>query len=154
MFNTLDLNETLKLDNQICFVLYALSRKITGLYRPLLKPLGITYPQYLVLLVLWEAHDQAASGFKGVTIKALCERLHLDTGTLTPLLKRMEQHGLLSRVRGVTDEREVKVSLTDKGINLKERAKEIPMTMLCQSQLPIDKVGPLQAELRALLEKM
>ncbi|MCG8673742.1 MAG: MarR family transcriptional regulator [Pseudomonadales bacterium] len=154
MFNLVNFDETLKLDNQFCFVLYALSRKITSLYRPLLKPLGLTYPQYLVMLLLWEAQRADSSESKeqkGVSIKYLGERLYLDTGTLTPLLKRMESQGLLTRVRSQLDEREVLVTLTDAGIDLKERAKQIPMDLLCQSNMPLDKIGPLQSELKALL---
>lgn len=150
MFNLVDADETLKLDNQFCFALYALSRKVTSLYRPLLKPLGLTYPQYLAMLVLWEQTD-AASDQQGVSIKLLCEKLLLDTGTLTPLLKRMEQQGLLTRNRSQRDEREVLIRLTLKGVELKEQAKQVPFSMLCQSNLPIDKVGPLQQELRELL---
>ena len=151
MFNVVDLEETLKLENQFCFVLYALSRRVTSLYRPLLKPLGITYPQYLVMLVLWESHGEKTGRFSGSSIKYLCEKLHLDTGTLTPLLKRMEQQQLITRTRSVRDEREVVVALTEQGINLKEQAKSIPMTMLCQSKMPVDQVGPIQQQLVALL---
>lgn len=150
MFNLVDSDETLKLDNQFCFALYALSRKVTSLYRPLLKPLGLTYPQYLVMMVLWE-QESASTDHQGVSIKLLCEKLFLDTGTLTPLLKRMEQQGLLSRNRSKHDEREVLIRLTDKGVALKEDAKQVPINMLCQSNLPIDRIGPLQTELRELL---
>lgn len=149
MFNLIDSDETLKLDNQFCFAIYALSRKVTGLYRPLLKPLGLTYPQYLVLLVLWEEHSKSPE--QGVNIKLLCERLMLDTGTLTPLLKRMEGQGVISRNRSAIDEREVLVALTEDGIALKEKAKHIPMTLMCQSNLPVDRVGPLLQELKQLL---
>ena len=152
MFNVIDADETLKLDNQFCFVLYALSRKITALYRPLLKPLGLTYPQCLVMLVLWEAARQA--DFAGIPVKVLCERLFLDTGTLTPLLKRMEQQKLLVRKRSKEDEREVYIKLTEAGLELKAQAQSVPMAMLCQSQLPLDKIGPLQSELKALLKMM
>ena len=154
MFNLVDMDETLKLDNQFCFVLYALSRKVTALYRPLLKPLGLTYPQYLVMLVMWESRRDDSGSDQGVAIKSLCQRLQLDTGTLTPLLKRMESQGLVCRQRSARDEREVLVTLTDTGRDLKEQARAIPMSMLCQSHLPMDRVGPLQAELRELLEMM
>lgn len=149
MFNLVDFDETLKLDNQFCFVVYALSRKVTALYRPLLKPLGLTYPQYLVLLVLWEEHAKVTE--QGVNIKLLCERLMLDTGTLTPLLKRMESQGVITRNRSEVDEREVLVKLTDDGVDLKEKAKHIPMSLMCQSNMPTDKVGPLLQELKQLL---
>lgn len=153
MFNLVDADDTLKLDNQFCFALYALSRKVTSLYRPVLKPLGLTYPQYLVMMVLWE-QESAPGDQQGISIKLLCEKLFLDTGTLTPLLKRMEQQGLLSRNRSQHDEREVLIRLTAKGIGLKEEAKQIPINMLCQSNLPIDRIGPLQTELRELLSLM
>jgi DNA-binding MarR family transcriptional regulator len=151
VFNLIDSDETLKLENQFCFVLYALSRQVTALYRPLLKPLGLTYPQYLVMLVLWEASRSDAAEFSGLPVKVLCDKLLLDTGTLTPLLKRMEQQGLVTRQRSQNDEREVLVALTQQGIDLKERAKTVPMTMLCQSRLPLDRLGPLQADLKSLL---
>jgi DNA-binding MarR family transcriptional regulator len=154
VFNLVDMDETLKLDNQFCFVLYALSRKVTALYRPLLKPLGLTYPQYLVMLVIWESQRDDATSDAGVAIKTLCTRLQLDTGTLTPLLKRMESQGLVRRQRSAMDEREVLVTLTGKGSDLKEQARAIPMSMLCQSHLPMDRIGPLQAELRDLLQMM
>ncbi|MDX1695629.1 MAG: MarR family transcriptional regulator [Ketobacteraceae bacterium] len=150
-----DTDEALKLDNQFCFALYALSRKVTALYRPLLKPLGLTYPQYLVMLVLWErAADEASSEWEGIPVKNLCTRLHLDTGTLTPLLKRMEQQGLIQRKRSHSDEREVRLTLTEAGQSLKAQASSVPVSMLCQSHLPMDRIGPLQTELRQLLAMM
>lgn len=155
MFNLINADDTLKLDNQFCFVLYALSRQVTALYRPLLKPLGLTYPQYLVMLVLWEAEGADVGELReGIPVKALCSKLMLDTGTLTPLLKRMEQQGLIVRNRSRQDEREVRVMLTEAGQLMKDKAKDIPFTMLCQSRLPMDRVGPLQAELKALLAMM
>ena len=142
----------LKLDNQFCFVLYALSRRITAEYRPLLDAIGLTYPQYLAMLVLWEAQaGQAPEQFAGVPVKFLGERLLLDTGTLTPLLKRLESAGLIQRKRAQEDEREVRIRLTDAGLQLKERARAIPLQMLCNSGLPPDRVLVLQQELRALL---
>ena len=112
-------DEALKLENQLCFPLYAAARKITGSYAPILKPLGLTYTQYLVMLVLWE------EGM--MNVGDLRKKLYLDTGTLTPLLKKMEEHGLLLRRRCPDDERCVRVSLTQKGLDLKEKAREIPM---------------------------
>lgn len=112
-------DEALKLENQLCFPLYAAARKITGSYAPILKPLGLTYTQYLVMLVLWE------EGM--MNVGDLGKKLYLDTGTLTPLLKKMEEHGLLLRRRCPDDERCVRVSLTQKGLDLKEKAREIPM---------------------------
>lgn len=112
--------EQLKLDNQVCFKLYTASRLVTQAYRPLLEPLGLTYPQYLVLLVLWEQDNQL--------VGELSRRLMLDTNTLTPLLKRMENGELIVRTRGIADGRQTLVSLTKKGLHLEEAAKEIPST--------------------------
>ncbi len=110
--------EQLKLENQLCFPLYACSRRIVSRYAPLFKPLGITYTQYIVFLALWEEDGQS--------VGELCRRLYLDSGTLTPLLKKMEEAGFLTRSRSSRDERVVLVTLTDKGRALKEQAKDIP----------------------------
>lgn len=142
----------LQLENQFCFVLYALSRRITAEYRPLLDAIGLTYPQYLVMLVLWEAQaDQSPEQFAGVPVKFLGERLLLDTGTLTPLLKRLESAGLIQRKRSEQDEREVRIRLTEAGLQLKEQARAIPLQMLCNSGMAPDRVLAVQQELRALL---
>lgn len=109
----------LKLDNQLCFPLYAASRRIIKLYRPVLDPLGLTYTQYITLLALWERD--------GETVTALGERLFLDSGTLTPLLKKLEVQGLVRRDRSLEDERNVLIRLTDAGHALKARAAEVPM---------------------------
>lgn len=155
MTQPLDPDPLLKLDNQFCFVLYALSRRITAEYRPLLDAIGLTYPQYLVMMVLWEAQgDLPATQFEGVTVKFLGARLLLDTGTLTPLLKRLESAGLLLRSRSAEDEREVRIKLTDAGLQLKEQARPIPLQMLCNSGLPLDRVAALQQELRQLLQSV
>jgi DNA-binding MarR family transcriptional regulator len=146
-----DADEALKLDNQFCFVLYALSRKIIAQYRPLLDELGITYPQYLVMLVLWEVLPDVDKP-QGVTIKFIGERLMLDSGTLTPLLKRLEANGFIHRERAKHDEREVLIRLSLDGIELKERAKHIPLQIICNSQLPLTKVLHLKEELRSLLD--
>ena len=110
--------DQLKLDNQLCFPLYACARQITGAYTPFLKKLGITYTQYIVFMVLWEQD--------GIPVGALGKRLHLDNGTLTPLLKKMETAGYVTRTRSGEDERVVIVSLTDKGWDLRDQAAEIP----------------------------
>ena len=110
--------DQLKLDNQLCFPLYACARQITGAYTPFLKKLGITYTQYIVFMVLWEQD--------GIPVGALGKRLHLDNGTLTPLLKKMETAGYVTRTRSSEDERVVIVSLTDKGWDLRDQAAEIP----------------------------
>ncbi|MBP2024714.1 MarR family winged helix-turn-helix transcriptional regulator [Peptoniphilus stercorisuis] len=111
-------DDTLKLENQLCFPMYAVSKEIVRRYKPLLEPLGITYTQYLTLLVLWEHVE--------ISVKKLGEYLYLDSGTLTPLLKRMENQRLLERTRSKKDERIVLVKLTKKGIDLKEKAIHIP----------------------------
>ena len=108
----------LKLDNQLCFLFHRISRELTAAYRPLLADLGLTYPQYLVMLVLWERD--------GIGVGEIGERLSLDSGTLSPLLRRMEQAGLLRRVRQASDERRVTVHLTDAGRSLRDRAADVP----------------------------
>ncbi|WP_116082456.1 MarR family winged helix-turn-helix transcriptional regulator [Tropicimonas sp. IMCC34011] len=110
--------DDLALGRQICFPVYAASNMLTRLYRPALGPLGLTYPQYLVMLVLWEEAPQSVS--------SLGARLHLDSGTLTPLLKRLEASGYVTRARDAEDERRVKVSLTEAGAALRARAEPIP----------------------------
>jgi DNA-binding MarR family transcriptional regulator len=110
--------EQLKLENQLCFPVYAVSRLITRSYQPHLDALGLTYPQYLVLMVLWESDK--------LTVNAIAEKLILKTNTLTPLLKRMEENGLLKRSRSSDDERKVIVTLTEEGINLRHKAAEVP----------------------------
>ena len=115
------MHEQLKLSNQLCFRLYTVTRLITQAYRPLLDPLGLTYPQYLVMMVLWEQDNQ--------TVGDIGRRLMLDTNTLTPMLQRMEREGLLVRTHGISDGRQTLVSLTKKGIHLEEQAKYIPACM-------------------------
>ncbi|MEH1126007.1 MarR family winged helix-turn-helix transcriptional regulator [Micromonospora sp. CPCC 206061] len=115
------------LRRQVCFALYAASRATTALYRPLLDELGLTYPQYLVLLVLWERD--------GRTVKELGEELRLDSGTLSPLLKRMEAAGLVERHRTAGDERVVEVRLTDAGTELQARARSVPATLVAATGL-------------------
>ena len=112
-------DEMLKLDNQLCFPLYAASRQVVSLYTPYLKELGLTYTQYIVFLVLWETD--------GIPVGELGRRLYLDNGTLTPLLKKLEASGYVTRSRDTADERVVIVSLTEEGRNLKENAKELPL---------------------------
>ncbi len=111
-------DDSMKLDSQLCFPLYAASRKVINLYTPYLKPLGITYTQYIMFLVLWEKD--------GITVSELCKRLMLDTGTVTPMLKNTEKQGLISRSRSGKDERVVIVSLTDEGKALYRKARDIP----------------------------
>ena len=116
--DTSSLDEALKLGSQLCFPLYAASRKIINAYTPILKPLGITYTQFIVFMVLWE-NDNLAVGEIGA-------RLHLDNGTLTPLLKKMEKEGYISRKRSPQDERTVIISLTKDGLKMKDKARDIP----------------------------
>lgn len=112
------IDESMKLDSQLCFPLYAASRKVVNLYTPHLKPLGITYTQYIMFLVLWEKD--------GITVGELCRRLMLDTGTVTPMLKNTEKQGLIKRNRSEEDERVVVISLTDEGKALYKKARQIP----------------------------
>jgi DNA-binding MarR family transcriptional regulator len=117
--------DPLQLDDQLCFALYHASRALTRAYGPLLEPLGLTYPQYLVLLVLWERD--------GLPVRHIGDRLALDSGTLTPLLKRLEQQGLVVRKRGEDDERVVRIHLTPAGRGLRARARKIPMDLACRA---------------------
>ena len=112
------IDESMKLDSQLCFPLYAASRKIVSKYTPYLKPLGITYTQYIMFLVLWEKDE--------ITVGDLCRRLMLDTGTVTPMLKNTEKQGLIKRTRSEEDERVVVITLTDEGRALYKKAKELP----------------------------
>ncbi|MBC8070070.1 MAG: MarR family transcriptional regulator, partial [Deltaproteobacteria bacterium] len=118
-------DDALLLGHQLCFALYNASRSLIRAYGPLLEPLGLTYPQYLVMLVLWEQDS--------VSVKAIGERLALDSGTLTPLLKRMEQHGVIARRRDGEDERVVRIHLTAAGRKLRERAREVPLGIACSA---------------------
>jgi len=142
-------DELLKLDNQLCFQLYSASRLMTKLYQPLLKPLDLTYPQYLVMLVLWEQ----PMGHK-FTVTELGERLYLDSGTLTPLLKRLEAKRLIQRQRSSEDERQVWVKLTTSGEGLKQQAKRVPEKLGCETNLNVDEIGPLRESIRELIKQV
>ncbi|GGB80663.1 MarR family transcriptional regulator [Flavobacterium suaedae] len=126
--------DPLKLENQICFPLYTASRLLTQCYQPMLKKFGITYPQYLVLLVLWEKDS--------VNLSYIAEKLFLQSNTLTPLLKRMEEQDLVKRVRSHTDERSIVITLTEKGREMRQEAEQIPAYMA--EQLPITKEEAMQ----------
>jgi DNA-binding MarR family transcriptional regulator len=141
----------LHLENQLCFSLYRLSRMVTQSYTPLLKPLDITYPQYLVLLVLWQNEEQ---GLLFMSVSQLTQALQLDTGTVTPLLKRMEAKGILSRQRDQKDERVVLVELTDHGRALRELAKSIPQQLMCQAEVDGEQIQKLRDDLQALIKQM
>ena len=139
-------DRSLLLDEQLCFALYAASRRMTAAYRPLLDALDLTYPQYLVMLVLWEQD--------GLTVRELGERLQLDSGTLTPLLKRLEQAGLLGRRRRRSDEREVEISLTDAGRTLRERAADVPRCIAEKLCMSVDAFKRLRDELKTLATQL
>jgi DNA-binding MarR family transcriptional regulator len=124
------------LDQQLCFALYRAARALIRAYDPVLKPLGLTYPQYLVMLVLWEED--------GLKVKRLGERLELDSATLTPLLKRLEQQGLVERRRDVADERVVRVTLTPKGDVLREKTKKFPAELPCRWGFDVTDASSLQ----------
>ena len=134
--------DVLRLDNQLCFAVYAAAHAFNATYKPLLEPLGLTYPQYLVMLVLWQED--------GITVSAIGAQLGLDSGTLTPLLKRLEAAGLVSRLRDAADERQVRITLTAAGRALKQKAKGIPQELLCASGLTVKDIGALRARLESL----
>ena len=138
-----DYHEAMKLDNQLCFPLYAAARKIMGLYTPYLKPLDLTYTQYIVLLVLWEKDE--------ITVGELCHRLRLDSGTISPLLKKMEATGHILRKRTKEDERVVSIRLTEAGRALQEKAKEIPLRVGSCIKLAPEKAGALYELLYEIL---
>lgn len=142
-------SEHLKLDNQLCFPIYAASRLIIRSYQPYLEKLDITYPQYLVMLVLWEEDE--------MTVNAISKRLLLNTNTITPLLQRMENQHLLVRTRSTKDERKVVVSLTEKGKELQAQADEIPIklgTKLVSGKFSVDEMLDLKAKLYELIDEL
>ena len=142
--------ELQRLDHQLCFALYSSSLLMTKLYKPVLAPLALTYPQYLVMLVLWEA-DAADGGPRGaIGVGELGERLYLDSGTLTPLLKRMQAAGLLQRARATDDERRVIVTLTAAGRALRRRAEAVPLQVACATGCKLSELSTLTAQLQAL----
>jgi DNA-binding MarR family transcriptional regulator len=132
----------LLLENQICFAVYSAAHAFAQAYKPHLDPMGLTYPQYLVMLLLWEQD--------GRSVNELGQPLHLDSGTLTPLLKRMEKAGLVTRKRDTKDERIMRIHLTDHGRSLRERARAIPPAMLCASGLELEGLMALRDEVKAL----
>jgi len=138
--------DSLKLENQLCFPLYACSKEIIKKYKPFLDPLGLTYTQYITMMALWEESN--------VTVKALGERLYLDSGTLTPLLKKMETQGLVLRERSPQDERNVYIKLTDTGVALKEAALSVPSQIGSCFSLSKEDAGQLQKTLRIILEQL
>ena len=139
-----DCQEAMKLANQLCFPLYAAARHVTGLYTPVLKPLGLTYTQYIVFLVLWEKDGQP--------VGEIGEKLLLDNGTLSPLLKKMEQAGYVRRERSREDERVVVITLTEAGRALREKAKDVPAKVAGCIDLPPEKAQALYGLLYELLK--
>ncbi|MGP4046479.1 MarR family winged helix-turn-helix transcriptional regulator [Streptomyces sp. 2A115] len=137
---------SLLLDEQLCFALYAAQRAVTAAYRPHLDALGLTYPQYLVMLVLWERGE--------LTVKELAGALRLDYGTMSPLLKRLESAGLLRRERSARDERSVLVALTGRGEELRERAECVPSALLAGTRLTGAEVERLREDLRRLAARV
>ena len=140
--------DSLKLDSQLCFKLYAASRAVIRGYKPMLDQLGLTYPQYLAMLVLWEWQQSSP---EQPTVKALGERLALDSGTLTPLLKRLEQLQLVQRQRSARDEREVHLSLTPQGQALRDQVGPLKVRLLCDSGVDLDRLNELRNGLDQLL---
>ncbi|HAT7737329.1 TPA: MarR family transcriptional regulator [Vibrio vulnificus] len=141
-----DSEAQLLLENQICFPLYSAANAVIRAYRPLLEALDLTYSQYLVLLVLWQQN--------GINVKDLGAKLHLDSGTLTPLLKRLEAKGIVERRRGQTDERVRELFLTEAGRSLKQLAHQVPQNMLCRIDLSIDELVTLKSLCEKVLEKL
>lgn len=139
-------DDPLSLDNQLCFALYSSSLLMTKLYKPMLDEIGLTYPQYLAMLALWEED--------GVTVSALGGRLYLDSGTLTPLLKRLEKAGLIVRERNAEDERQVLVRLTPSGRALKRQAAAIPRKLAAASGMPVAELISLRKKLQKLRGEM
>ncbi len=144
--NDLFITNNLLLDQQLCFALYSANLALHKVYRKLLSQLELTYPQYLVMLVLWERDE--------ITVSDIGERLFLDSATLTPLLKRLEAAGLLSRYRAEADERQVIIALTAAGSGLREKAQSVPEAVLCATDCRIDEVMELKQQLERLRGKL
>ncbi len=140
------ISETLELSSQLCFATYATAHAFNRVYKPLLEPLGLTYPQYLVMLVLWGGDD--------LTVKQIGHSLHLDSGTLTPLLKRLEAAGLVQRTRDTRDERQVRIHLTAKGRDLKAPAAQVWRDVVCATGLGPEEFGILKAQLDRLRDSL
>ncbi|MFC4172577.1 MarR family winged helix-turn-helix transcriptional regulator [Microvirga sp. GCM10011540] len=134
--------DSLQLSSQLCFATYAAAHAFNRFYKPLLDPFGLTYPQYLVMLVLWEREN--------VTVKDIGQRLHLDSGTLTPLLKRLETAGLVRRTRDTHDERQVRIDLTQRGRDLKAPVAAVWRDVVCATGLAMDELDALKDQLNTL----
>ena len=146
MAQKFDPDQALLLDNQLCFALYSTSLAMTKLYKPMLEELGLTYPQYLAMLALWERD--------GLMVSELGEKLFLDSGTLTPLLKRLEAAGFIARIRDVQDERRVHITLTAAGRRLKAKAQKIPGCILTAAQCSVPELIGLTQQVRGLRERL
>ena len=146
MVRKLAAEQALRLDNQICFAVYSASHAFNRVYKPLLDRLGLTYPQYLVMLVLWERDN--------IPLKDIGERLFLDSGTLTPLLKRLEATGLIKRTRSTEDERQVLIELTREGHALREKAKAVPQSILAASACSVGELVAMKNEIVALRDRL
>lgn len=143
-------SDNLKLENQLCFRLYSLSKLMNRHYSPVLKDLGLTYSQYLVMLVLWEENNTVAA----ISVKELGTRLDLDSGTLSPLLKRLESQSLVKRVRNSNDERIVEIKLTSAGCKLKTQAQNIPAKMFSLTGMSINELSLINSQLDSLIDTM
>jgi DNA-binding MarR family transcriptional regulator len=146
MVRKLAAEQALRLDNQICFAVYSAAHAFNRVYKPLLDRLGLTYPQYLVMLVLWERDN--------IPLKDIGERLFLDSGTLTPLLKRLAATGLIKRTRSAEDERQVLIELTREGHALREKAKAVPQSILAASACSVGELVAMKNEIVALRDRL
>ncbi|WP_428310705.1 MarR family winged helix-turn-helix transcriptional regulator [Hydrocarboniphaga sp.] len=138
--------ESLRLANQICFAVYSTELAFNGIYKPLLDVIGLTYPQYLAMMVLWERDD--------VAVKDIGALLHLDSGTLTPLLKRLESAGLVRRTRNPEDERQVRITLSDAGRALQKKAEAVPIGVAGACAIPWDEMAAIRDQLLALRDRL
>ena len=146
MVRKLTAEQSLRLDNQICFAVYSAAHAFNRVYKPLLDRLGLTYPQYLVMLVLWERDN--------IPLKDIGQRLFLDSGTLTPLLKRLEATDLIKRTRNTEDERQVLIELTREGHALREKAKAVPQSILAASACSVGELVAMKNEIVALRDRL
>jgi DNA-binding MarR family transcriptional regulator len=146
MVSPADEFEGLKLENQLCFPFYAASRLIVQVYTPYLAQLGLTYPQYLVLLVLWENN--------GLNVKEISERLYLDSGTLTPILQKLQKMGLVDRKRSLLDDRNVQNFLTDLGIQLKPKVSQLVNELFCSTGLTLEEAAEYKSAAKRLIQKL
>ncbi|SDS70370.1 MarR family winged helix-turn-helix transcriptional regulator [Microlunatus soli] len=142
---SIDAGDLLALENQVCFALAVASRRVIGLYRPLLEPMGLTHPQYLVMLALWQDGP--------LTVRELATKLSLESATLSPLLKRLETIGYLTRSRGVHDERSLQIALTPKGRALRKQALKIPPTMMDKLGMDVAELKEFHARLTGVIDR-